>query len=126
MKTNILITLQIEGFHRWENAPEEVDFLRHRHRHIFHFEIEKTVTHNDRDIEIILFKRKIKDYLYKKYGKSFTNKDLSPNSWWLELSEKSCEMLAEEIINEFGCCRVKVTEDGENGAVVLNNYRLLT
>lgn len=121
-QTVIFVSFQMEGFHRWEDAPKEVEFLRHNHRHMFHFEVEKQVSHHDRDIEIILFKRKVEAYLKNKY----TYIDTDTKQITIEFGQKSCEMLANEIIDEFGCCRVKVTEDGENGAVVLHNYKLLS
>lgn len=108
-KTNIIISFQVEGFHCWPDAPKEVAFLRDNHRHMFWIEAEKEVKHDDRDIEIIMFKREIQAKLLFKYG---------GNNGELILGSKSCEMLAKEILEEFDCERVKVTEDNENGAVV--------
>lgn len=110
IKRNIFISFQVEGFHYWKNAPLEVSFLRERHRHMFHVEIEKEVSHSDRDIEIILFKREVMNFMIKKW------KNVSGN--WLEFESMSCEMIAEKLLEKFDCVRVKVTEDGENGAVV--------
>lgn len=114
LNTAIIISFQLEGFHKWDQAPNEVDFLRERHRHMFHFKVEKEVAHDDRDIEIILFKRKVETYLIKKYGRRHE----SSIAWWLELDSQSCEMLAREILEHFDCVRVEVLEDGENGAVI--------
>ena len=108
-QTNIIVTLQMEGFHRWDGAFEEVAFLKDDHRHIFHFELEVPVQHDDRDVEIILFKRIVQRILIDRYGDS---------NGVLQLGSKSCEMLAKELLVVFECDRVKVTEDGENGAVV--------
>ena len=48
--------------HQWENCPiEEVAYLKDLHRHTFFIECKKEVTHDDRDIEIICFKREIND-----------------------------------------------------------------
>ena len=44
-------------------AFEQVKFLRDEHRHIFWFECEKVVHHDDRDVEFIMFKREITKYL---------------------------------------------------------------
>jgi hypothetical protein len=108
-QTNIIITFQMEGFHRWDGAFEEVIFLSQDHRHIFHFELEAPVGHDDRDIEIILFKRKVQRILIDRYG---------DGDGVLQFGSKSCEMIAKEILMAFECDRVKVTEDGENGAVI--------
>ena len=42
----------------------------------------------------------------------------NPNSRTHEFGAKSCEMLAKEIMEEFGCCYVSVFEDNENGAEI--------
>ncbi len=103
----IFVTFQKEGIHRYPDAPEGVEFLKHPHRHIFHFRIGIEVFHNDRDIEFILFKRELEG-LYK---------DAT-----LQVDFKSCEMLAEDLINyisnKYPQRRIwaQVSEDGENGA----------
>ena len=112
-KTNILVSLQVEGFHYWKDAPEIVKFLRDNHRHIFHIEIEKEVSHADRDIQIILFKRSVLDFIKKIWGVKERE--------YVEFGGSSCEMIADIILTEFKCVKVRVTEDGENGAVVYKN-----
>jgi hypothetical protein len=112
MTTSVVITLQYEAFHNWQGVREalpdnpEIHFLFDRHRHIFHIKLEKRVTHDDRDVEIILFKRQVQKYLQEKYGQ--------PG----ELGSKSCEMIAEELLKKFECETVEVLEDNENGAKV--------
>lgn len=114
----IVVTLQVEGFHCWPQAPDEVDFLRHRHRHIFHIKCWKNVTHGDRDIEIILFKRAMIHYLNKRYNQEEIY--LTPI---LEFESKSCEQLAEELCVKFDLSACEVLEDGENGAYVQYNSK---
>ena len=107
--SSIWVTFQQEGMHYYNGAPEGVGFLKHSHRHIFHFTAEVQVHHDDRDIEFILFKRELQG-LY--------------NNGVLEADNKSCEMLANDLIdiitNRYPNRWVKVTvsEDGENGATV--------
>lgn len=104
----IVVNLRFEGIHYWEEAEKllpEVGFLSFPHRHIFHIKVIKRVHHNDRDIEIILFKRKIEEFLKQKF----------PNG---KLNKMSCEDLAELIFAEFECEEVEVMEDGENGALL--------
>lgn len=62
------------------------------------------MTHSDRDVEIILFKREVLRHLRSTFNGEF-------NNW-------SCEMLAEHLLNEYECCSVEVLEDNENGAKV--------
>ncbi len=110
--TTVIITLQYEAFHNWQGVKEalpdnpEIHFLFDRHRHLFFVTLEKHVTHDDRDVEIILFKRRVQNYLETKYGR--------PG----ELGSRSCEMLAEELLKKFDCEIVEVLEDNENGAKV--------
>ncbi len=54
-KDFIWVTFRKEGIHKYPDAPEGVEFLRHPHRHIFHFRVELEVMHDDRDVEFILF-----------------------------------------------------------------------
>ena len=72
----------------------------------FFIRLEKRVTHDDRDVEIILFKRQVQQYLEQKYGRTG------------ELGSKSCEMIAEELLKYFDCETAEVLEDKENGAKV--------
>jgi len=107
--TTIIVRFALEGIHRWPDAElvePDVSFLQFPHRHMFHFEVRKTVEHDDRDIEIILFKRAIVDYLIGKYG--------SP----CDFQNKSCEMLANEVADKFTCFSVQCLEDNENGALI--------
>lgn len=107
MERFITINLKIEGFHQWiECNIEKVSFLKYRHRHIFHVKIEKEVNHNNRDIEIILFKREVEDNLKSKFGLP------------CEFGNMSCEDICEYLINTFQASTVEVLEDGENGAKI--------
>lgn len=104
----IFVTFQKEGIHAYPDAPEGVEFLRHPHRHIFHFRVDIEVWTDDRDIEFILFKRELEDQ-YK--------------SEVLQLDNKSCEMLADDLAGYIQDnypgrdLKIEVSEDGENGAV---------
>ena len=68
-KKYIFVTFQKEGIHRYPDAPEGVEFLRHPHRHMFHFRVEIEVFHDDRDIEFILFKREL-EALYSNHDEA--------------------------------------------------------
>jgi hypothetical protein len=104
LKKRIVIKLQVEGTHCWPNCNiEEVKFLSNIHRHIFFIEMHKEVQHNDRDIEIIMFKRKVINYL---------------NSFGGNFQSSSCEDIAEDLLLKFEAQYVKVLEDNENGAIV--------
>jgi len=108
--STIWVTFQKEGLHCYPDAPDEVEFLRDTHRHIFHFRVEMTVGHDDREVEFILLKRELESL----YDDSV-----------LELDFQSCEMIARTLlhylVDKYGNERdytITVSEDGENGATI--------
>jgi len=112
MKTEIIVTLAVDGIHKFPAAHQlfpEVAFLSYDHRHAFHFKIYKLVQHDDRDVEFIMFKRDVLQYLNKYYDTELR---------CLNFGARSCEMLAKEIMLQFDCTQVEVWEDLENGARV--------
>ena len=115
----IWVTFAREGVHRYPAALEDpnlatgdrydVSFLGYPHRHTFHFRVEISVEHSDRDIEFIQFKR----WLENLYGDNT-----------LQLDYKSCEMIAEDLYQQINArypgrsvC-IEVSEDNENGCRV--------
>ena len=105
----IKITFQVAGVHRWLACPiEEVNYLRDYHRHVFYFTCYKNVEHDDRDLEILMFKRDVKAYIRENYF------DIDHDAAFF--GDMSCEMLAKLVYHEFSMSEVEVTEDNENGA----------
>lgn len=113
-KRTIFVKFTKEGIHKYPAAATEprladVSFLGYPHRHIFHFRVTIAVTHNDRDIEFIQFKRELEGL----YGTGA-----------LQMDFKSCEMLAEDLVDYISKkyphreIEVEVSEDGENGATL--------
>ena len=109
----IWVTFRREGIHCYPAAATDpkladVSFLGSPHRHIFHFRISIQVFENDRDIEFIQFKRWLES-LY---------------SGTLELNNKSCEMIAEDLYEQINArypvryVTIEVSEDGENGCTL--------
>jgi frataxin-like iron-binding protein CyaY len=115
----IWVTFRKEGIHKYPAAATDptlatgdeydVSFLANEHRHIFHFRVWIGVTHNDRDIEFIQFKR----WLEKLYSDAI-----------LQLDRKSCEMMSDDlhdVISKKYPGReiwIEVSEDGENGSFI--------
>ena len=115
----IWVTFQKEGMHKYPAAltdpalatgdEYDVSFLGYPHRHIFHFKVWISVTHDDRDIEFIQIKRWLEN-LY--------------SSGTLQLDYKSCEMMSgdlyDSISNKYPGREVwiEVSEDGENGSFI--------
>tara|TARA_B100002019_G_scaffold292731_1_gene316867 strand:+ start:167 stop:670 length:504 start_codon:yes stop_codon:yes gene_type:complete len=116
---SIWVTFKKEGIHKYPAALEDpnlatgdeydVSFLGYPHRHIFHFKVRIEVTHNDRDIEFIQFKR----WLESLYTEGT-----------IELDYKSCEMIADDLYNQISTkypgrfVEIDVAEDGENGCSI--------
>ena len=117
----IWVTFQKEGIHCYPAAATDpnlatgdqydVSFLANPHRHIFHFRVWLSVTHNDRDVEFIQFKRWLEQLYSSAQGV-------------LSLDHKSCEMMSDElydtISNKYPGREVwiEVSEDGENGSFI--------
>jgi hypothetical protein len=114
--TEVFCTLQVEGTHSWPICPfSEVAYLRDDHRHVFHIKAWKSVTHSDRDVEFIMLKHQITKYLHDKY---YVGEYNLTNFNVLNFGRKSCEMIAQELIQAFDLSRCEVSEDNENGAIV--------
>lgn len=106
MKTCIFVRSQFEAIHYWADAPEEVGFLRHPHRHMFHVEVELQVTDLDRELEFFLVKAKL-DHLLEAWN----------NITVLFSCEKFCSIIYRALSRPFpSITKVEVSEDGENGA----------
>jgi len=115
----IWVTFNKEGMHKYPAAltdanlatgdEYDVSFLGYPHRHIFHFKVWISVTHDDRDIEFIQFKR----WLLNLY------KDAT-----LSLDYKSCEMMSQDLYDSISQkypnreVWIEVSEDGENGSFI--------
>lgn len=111
MKYQIIVQLTVEGIHCWPECPyDDVAFLRSPHRHIFHIRCKRVVKHNDRDVEIIRFKREIQEYLQKRFVNEFNVCDFG---------SMSCEQIASLLVETFDLLECEVLEDGENGAVAI-------
>ena len=115
----IWVRFQKEGTHKYPAALtdpklKEVSFLGHPHRHMFHFEVELEVFHDDRDVEFIMFKRELEGLF---------------DSGAMDIDFQSCEMLAREILQYIIATyrkrnvRVSVSEDNENGATLDYKYQ---
>lgn len=123
MTTSVIISFQLEGLHHWPEANDhfpDVGFLRYPHRHMFHFKLSKLVTHTDRDVEFIRWKRQVIKYLQTNYTviTGVQDDSIVRNGNFLDFNRMSCEDIATELLNKFDCLWVEVWEDGENGARV--------
>ncbi len=118
MNRQIYIQTQFVGYHRWDDAPEEVAFLRNIHRHIFHVKVSVPVKHNNRDIEFFMLKQLIDDFIEN----HIVHPALAGDG-----NMGSCEMIGEQIaiythkhyqFKYNDIVSVEVSEDSENGAII--------
>lgn len=108
MQVNVIIKLEFEAVHCWPDCPlESVMFLRNKHRHIFKVTCKAGVSHANRDIEFIMLKHAVEQYLRATYDKK-------------DIGSMSCEMICKDLLDVFPVLNyVCVEEDGENGAEVV-------
>lgn len=110
----IEVTGQYDGFHKYEDAPDEVAFLRHNHRHLFKWKATIQVFHEDRELEFFMVLAKINQMIIP-----FVQVHKGGNLG-------SCEMQAEFILDglkntykDNRYYKVEVSEDGENTGIVV-------
>lgn len=112
-----------EGYHCYPEAAidpllatgdrYDVSHLAYRHMHYFYIKVWVEVKHANRDIEFIQFRRWLED--------SYSNGTL-------ELDNKSCEMIAEDLFELISQrypqvdIRIDVSEDNINGALIEYEY----
>lgn len=111
-KSFIKVRTEFEGFHFYPNAGDidkRIEFLEHEHRHMFKVEVKISVNHLDRELEFFLVKWALRDFI--KSG---------------SMNHKSCEMIAEDILNQhlipnYGKDRyyeITISEDGESDGII--------
>lgn len=101
----VFCRLRFEAAHRWIDAPDRYPFLRNYHRHEFHVQIGVEVTHDGRQVEFIDLKNQVRLWL--------------DSHWAGRNLDLSCEQMASQLAESFMASYVEVSEDGENGAVVV-------
>jgi len=114
MKSYVIISLDVEGFHFYPHAPDEVAFLASRHRHLFKITVHFSVTDLNREVEIFIEQWKLSKYIASAFG--------CP----AEFNDRSCEQIAVSIIAAYQrglissaqVASCEVLEDGKGGAVV--------
>lgn len=110
LKTSIIVKTAFEGFHKYENAPEEVSFLRNLHRHVFNVVTKIQVYSEDRELEYFMVKRFIDKIITEEKAE-----------WGEKAScEKMARIILERLNKEYGKRNytVSVFEDNENGSEI--------
>lgn len=116
MTNYVWVTAQKAMVHLYPDAPDDIDYLRNLHRHLFKFKVWIEVFHDDRDIEFIMFKEQVEEWL--EYVKQ-------------KLIKKSCEMMSDYLYEKINRqypdrkMMIEVSEDGENGSFKTYNGKSL-
>jgi len=114
----VTVRTQVEGLHHWPDAHGPETYLTHPHRHLFTAQLDISVTHDDRELEINAVSRWLRDTLA-----SFA--DPAEPGGPPDFGRQSCEQLATRVVqavtDRFGRqrdVRCLVLEDGILGGGV--------
>ena len=105
----IAVTFQKPGVHQYPAAPDDVQYLRAPHRHLFKFKVKIQVWHDDREIEFHQFLNWVEG--------------LYSGEQSLSLNNSSCEMISDSLAAIIQSrypdrlLQIEVWEDGECGSV---------
>ena len=105
----IAVTFQKSGVHQYPAAPDDVQYLRAPHRHLFKFKVKIQVWHDDREIEFHQFLNWVEG--------------LYSGEQSLSLNNSSCEMISDSLAAIIQSrypdrlLQIEVWEDGECGSV---------
>ena len=117
MNKSIIVTNNFRGYHKYDDAPAEVGFLKSMHRHNFNVKTKIEVVHNDRDIEFYQLQYRIETFVNARYRNRY-------GDYIDGIYIGSCESLAEDILKHLHALYpnrrvcIEVWEDNENGAIV--------
>lgn len=81
---HIIVTWRAEGWHRWPAAPDETGYLRHSHRHMFHWRVEAEINSLDRELEFHALLHHARSISYK----------------FMEGNSTSCESAADMLLKD--------------------------
>ena len=117
MESSIVIAcLDIEGLHRWDEAPDVCAYLRNTHRHTFKVKIGVRVKHEDRFVEIFELREYTSWAFYEVYPTT------EQHGCRIDFGTDSCEAMCVKIHKKLTeCCRydiafIEVFEEETGGA----------
>lgn len=116
----IWVTFQKAGFHKYiaaESDPilADVSYLGNRHRHLFKFNVQIEIFHNDRELEF----HQVLNYCESLFA-----------TQTIDIDFKSVEMLADDLYVQLASkypgrdMKIDISEDGECGCVIEYNKQL--
>ena len=117
IKREITFSTSFIGFHKWENAPEPVSYLKDLHRHKFLINVKLQVSHGDRQREFHDEQSKLNALI------PFISAKLKSDP------RMSCEHIGEFIYKELYADSnipsgtIEVSEDGECSGIISFSLR---
>ena len=116
MTTELIVGFEVDGYHRWPNAPKQYEEFGQRHRHIFKF-ICWYPTGNSgdparRDKELWELRQEARQMVIAGYGIGIENSDP------VEFEDMSCEGIADWLKMKMGFSKVFCAEEYWLGAIV--------
>ena len=103
-----IIKFNFVGQHCWKSAPEEVDFLRNPHRHVFYCEVYVEQKPGiDREVEYLQLKERLQEQIIFHPYITDSCEDIA-----LNIQKFISEILPERKT------RIYVYEDNENGCLI--------
>src|ERR1035437_4138242 len=109
MKTRLIIGIEVDGFHRWPDAPDKYIEFRNKHRHLFkiicYIPLENSADPNRRQKELWEERFIINSWINDHYGNP------------AQFNDMSCEGLSELLLQQFKLSKCYVFEDTLIGAV---------
>lgn len=112
MKRYVIGKVSVEGFHYYPYPPKEVEFLADKHRHTFNIKFVYGVTHQNREVEIFIVRKSVREFLRDQFA------DPKDRCEPLEFGAMSCEMIASYILENFrseGMIECEVWEENTGG-----------
>lgn len=125
----IRVSWDYVDYHKWDDAPDEVAFLKNLHRHKFFASAMIEVHHDDRELEFFMVLRRIEQeimpYMYLGTPLISTSEKVKKQEDRETYVISSCEQQAQFILDGlksiYGQGRnyqIEVSEDNENSAIV--------
>lgn len=117
-RMSLWVTTQFVGFHKWSIAPDDVAYLRDRHRHVFGVRVSVDVrADDDRVIEFHMLQTRVNTWVreYLQEGDQINGEKADVGS-----CEQVCKYLMYRLHKSYGeniNAAIEVNEDQECGAL---------
>lgn len=128
MKSMVLVRVDVEGFHQYDEAPKQVAFLSARHRHCFSVTAAMEVSDLNRQVEIFMVRASLLEFFRSRWKVPDDLEESCDRVAYgspirvrpFEFGGRSCEMIAAEVLEHWrtDTAWVEVWEENTGGARV--------